>query len=149
MIKIRVQIPNSIFQMKTKLRQAVRQTVREETPKLSQEIISRTRRGQNVQGGSFRSYSESYKKQRQRMGLQTSPVNLTVTGEMLDLQEKIVERSDEVVATISVPILTEEYAKRHNKGLRGMPKRNFMGLSKQQVNKFKERLLRNVYKALK
>lgn len=100
------------------------------------QIVLRTRRGVDVDGTPFASYTEAYAKKRGDSGRRTSPVDLTFTGNMLNsISTKIVRTLETVIGTIFFNSTTEGLKARGNQ-----EKRRFFGLSEEQVKRITEKL---------
>lgn len=99
------------------------------------EIISRTSTGIDINGKSFKPYSKSYKKSDNfKIYGKDSTVDLKLTGSMLaDLS---VTKTSSTSVLLHFPTGEEnDKAARHNYGLKGMPKREFMGISDEDSTK--------------
>lgn len=83
-------------------------------------ILERTAQGKDIDGDAFTQYSPSYDK--------SGPVNLRVTGAMLDSISSRPSGSQAVISCDS------EIAGYHQKGTPRMPVRQFMGLSDADVS---------------
>lgn len=94
---------------------------------LNDEDIRRTRSGRDVKGRFFKPYTAAYAKRRQAKGLQVRPVNLTVTGSLLDgITNKVTIRGRSLFVTRAIPKDQQKKAEGLSK------KRQFFGLSKKQ-----------------
>ena len=144
MFDFEMKLPRSLENVEEKISRASLETVVEAAPVIRDEMVSRTRRGQSVSGGSFAPYSEKYEKRRRKLGLPTSPVDLTVTGAMLDLETRISQEGSGASVRFSTPSAADDYASVHQEGGNGIPQRKFLGMSEQQQGSFKERLIRNI-----
>jgi len=102
-------------------------------------IMKRTREGKDYQGNQFQSYSEAYKKKRQRAGLPTDPVNLLfneIDGMMMSIDYKAIDSSN------TAQLFFEDNAKArlaefHNESGAGRSKviREFWNLSEEEKEK--------------
>lgn len=91
-------------------------------------IIKRTRSGKDIKGQFFKGYTPAYAKKRAKMSLQTHPVNLTVTGDLLDtIETKIVKNNN---GNFKLELEIADDQKDKAKGLQ--KKRKFFGLSQAQ-----------------
>lgn len=111
------------------------------------EIVVRTKSGKDVNGSSFIPYSPSYAKVRAKLGRNTSPVDLTLTGHMLASLTLTFEESDTKLTGIyksndtrvvmpnggDSPTAAEKV--QYNQGTRP-----FFGLSDEQVKEIKDRV---------
>src|ERR1700752_5174468 len=98
-------------------------------------IVVRTQRGQDVDGNSFAPYSKQYAKHRARKGRNTTPVDLTFTGNMLSaISTEGAEEGGATVGKLSFNSAREAVKARGNQ-----EKRPFFGLSDEQVERIKRR----------
>jgi hypothetical protein len=102
---------------------------------LSIELINnRTLDGDNVDGNKFSAtapYSEAYAAKK---GVPINAVDMFLKGDMLDSIKTLSETRD----TVSIGIqggLEAKKSHRHNTGSKGMPKREFFGVTKKEADK--------------
>lgn len=67
-----------------RLEKKLQETFLELVDQVTAADVARTRQGRDVKGYFFKGYVPSYRARRQAMGLPVSPVDLTVTGKLLD-----------------------------------------------------------------
>lgn len=107
-------------------------------------ILKRTNAGIDVNGAPFEKYSRAYKKSSafEIYGKSNTP-NLKLTGSM---QAAItVIPSDGTTIKITIPDGEDSLkARRHNFGLKKMPRREFFGISTEEQGKILKKLLRDV-----
>ena len=99
-------------------------------------LIKRTRSGKDVRGQFFKGYTPKYAEKRASMGLQKNPVDLTVTGELLDSILTKVESGLNGKFKLNLEIANGQKDKA--KGLQ--KKREFFGNSKEQEKLLLKRL---------
>lgn len=101
------------------------------------EIDQRTASGQDVDGQSFAPYAPSTVKSREKAGRRTDYVDLTFTGRMLASITHAVKRvGDGFEGTIFFGSAAEATKARFNQ-----ERRNFFGLSDEQIAKIRARLV--------
>jgi len=89
------------------------------------QIIKRTKAGKNEKGQNFPRYTPAYAKYKRKLGLSTSPVNLTLTGKMLNsIETRVDDLGNKIIAEIT---LNDD--RRKVEGVEA--KRPFFGLSKE------------------
>lgn len=99
-------------------------------------IVTRTRKGVDVDGNPFADYTPRYAKSRRRKGRKVSPVDLTFSGDMLNaITTEVREEPGKTVGTIFFNSAREAGKARGNQ-----EKRRFFGLSDEQVERIKKRL---------
>lgn len=99
-------------------------------------IVVRTRKGLDVNGNPFAEYSPKYAKHRQKRGRKTDPVDLTFTGNMLNaIQTKVERTADGATGTIFFGSAREAA-----KAAGNQERRQFFGLSDEQVARLKRKL---------
>lgn len=101
-------------------------------------IIERTRSGRDIRGQFFQGYTDKYKPRREKLGLQTHPVDLTITGSLLDtIETKIIATGNRIEAILKI-------AKQNQLKAEGLSKkREFFGLSQERIKEF-GRFLKNI-----
>lgn len=100
-------------------------------------ILNRTKSGKSVDGEEFKEYSKNYQAIRQGSNRQASPVSLTWTGNMLRSMKVFkVKDGGEIKFNDSS---ANDLAVKHNEG-RGVPKREFFGLSKDNIEYIDKKL---------
>ena len=106
-------------------------------------ILERTNKGKDVKGNTFQKYSDAYKQSDdfQIFGKTARPVNLKLSGEM---QASIIVLPS-AGTTVKIGItgdLQNAKARRHNFGLKKMPRREFWGLSIDD----QEKILKDIFR---
>ena len=128
-----------------KITSEMKDILKEELIAIASEIDIRTASGKKVDGGSFASYRPSTIKQKQKANKQTSPVNLTNTGNMLGAWGKvtITETRKRITGIIGFTnSKSAEIAKQNQLGSskRNRPARPWVGLSEKQRGRLYQRL---------
>lgn len=119
-----------------KLTKAIKTELIDALEEQKKAIIERTRSGKDIRGQYFKGYTPGYAKKRAKMSLQTHPVNLTVTGDLLDTIETKIEQLGNGNFKLNLEIADEQKDK-----ARGLQKkREFFGNSKAQEKALIERL---------
>lgn len=119
-----------------KLTAALKSELTEALTEQKDALIKRTRSGKDVRGQFFKSYTPKYAEKRASMGLQKNPVNLTVTGELLDTISTKIEDSGNGKFKLNLEIANGQ--KEKAKGLQ--KKREFFGNSQEQEKLLLKRL---------
>lgn len=119
-----------------KLNKALKAELVEALAEQKDAIIKRTRSGKDIKGQFFKGYTEGYRKKRASMGLKTNPVDLTVTGELLDTIQTKIEEGANGKFKLNLEIANGQKDKA--KGLQ--KKREFFGNSKEQEKILLKRL---------
>lgn len=117
-----------------------------ELPIIRREIVERTRSGNDADGGSFASYSDAYAKAKAAALGSSTPVNLTVTGGMLDsMATRVVNNAEGVFGEITIEgSFNQDKAVWNQGGNPAIPARRFMALSTEQ----RDRILSIISNAL-
>ncbi len=101
-------------------------------------IIERTASGKDIKGRDFEAYSSAYKKSDDFTDFgKTKKVNMELTGRMLDDIDIISESANTIKIGFEEEIEIKK-AYRHNTGDKGMPKRQFFGVLKKDINEIKK-----------
>lgn len=130
--KIEVQVGGVLNSIKGRLR-STNSFMGLRLPSVKQEVVQRTKSGRDVDNNSFTEYSPKYAA---RKGVSITSVDLTDTGAMLNLSSRVERRGGQTLGIIGT---NASYAPFHQDGgsVRGRPpQRKFMGLSKQQRERF-------------
>jgi len=106
-------------------------------PNIRTEIITRTKKGQSPEGSTFKPYSKSYADYKRKRGLQSSPPDLKLTGNMLNsIQTKVGIGKKGISGKISVTGEFNRQKARWNQGDSSrVPFRRFMAMSEEQVKR--------------
>ena len=89
-------------------------------------IKTRTRSGVDVDGQQFQPYTDKYAKRRQAKGLNTDPVDLTVSGQGLDSMRTEVRSETEFAIGYEDPSVSV-YMEAQDSGNSRLPARHFFG----------------------
>lgn len=125
-LKIQITDNTNLKGLSGEMRNQIRRVLQRELPKAARGIVERTQSGRDVDGNSFRPYTESYKRAKRKAFGSASPVNLTATGEMLgSIRAKT---SGGLTGPVEASIeITDRKAEFHQ------PDRPFFGLDKTQI----------------
>ena len=131
----------NVARVKRELLQPMAKKLNSELLDAAAEIVQRTLSGRDMRGGEFRQYAPMTKRKKIAEGKQSDPVNLTETGQML----KSIKTTVQTLANSLVGRIfftgggASTKASKHMQGA-GVPKREFFGLSKEQVEKIRKGL---------
>jgi hypothetical protein len=95
-------------------------------------IRERTAKGIDVNGSPFKPYTKRYAKFRVKKGRNPSPVDLTMSGRLLNSMQVEVRGPDEFAITVQ-DVEAATYGKAHNEGNGRVPRRRFVDTSPQEL----------------
>ena len=132
-------------------REAIKEVVNRAIQEERTEILSRTQQGKSYDGSNFPKYSDGYAALRAKFGKNTSPVDLRVTGNMLEaISTKVADSVDKVRGEIILPNITGvplPWAKNPKRVPSALEKarwvggkRKFFGVSKEFLQRLNKRL---------
>lgn len=104
-----------------------------------EELISRTQKGEDVNGVRFEAYSKAYAKKRAESGRGTRP-DLTYTGNMLNSITHTVRRTGKMI----IGTVFFNSSKEALKAQGNMRNREFFGFSEEQIQNIKEAIRRAI-----
>ncbi len=120
-------------------------------PTLRREIVERTQSGNSFDSGPFPGYSDSYAKAKAAALGSSTPVNLTLSGDMLNsITTTVRNDSRGVYGTIEVTgDFNREKARWNQGGNSSIPPRRFMGLTDDQKARVREVFTDAISRALR
>lgn len=130
-LKISIRNNTTLARARRELRRDINNALREQLPTIKDEIVSRTKAGQSIEGGAFARYSAAYAA---ATGKRTP--DLTLTGQMLgSIKTRVTTAGEEAEGIIEVTGgFNRDKAVWNQGGNPNIPARPFMGLSKQQIS---------------
>lgn len=95
-------------------------------------IRERTEQGKDVNGSEFTPYSEKYAKRREKKGRNVTPVDLTMSGRMLNSMTPEVRSPSQFAITV-MDADAAIYGRAHNEGTDKLPQRRFFDVNEEEI----------------